>query len=771
MKLEAIWIEISVHNKSLLLGGFYRPPNATNDYWTLVEESIDKAYNTKHQNIIITGDFNQNLLSQQRTKLHNLIDSYNLHQTINDYTNYWENSKTLLDVFMVNNRNSILTSFVADPFIPNVVRYHCPIVLVLKFSKPRSNSFQRHIWQYDRGNKQLYHDLLSTTDWDSILSNNCNENIASKITSTIFDAASKSIPNKIVTIRPDDLPWFTSKIRKMQRKRKRVHKKAKRQDTPQLWEKFKKIRNKVTQAIKQAQTDYEAKIIEKINNSSLSSKNWFKLAKTITKLDKSKQSIPPLIHGTQIASTNEEKANLLNEFFIKQSNITDSDKHPPNIPRVHHNTLSNIQILPQDIIDSLSIIDPSKASGPDTLSPRLLKDAAHILSTPLSIFFNKLISCGYMPLSWKKANVCPIFKKSDPSDPGNYRPVSLLSYLGKLMERCIHKYLYNFLMTNNVITSFQSGFIKGDSTTNQLLHIYNDFCKALDEGKEVRAVFCDISKAFDRVWHKGLLYKLSSIGIDGNLLSWFRSYLTDRQQRVVINNSCSTWQSIPAGVPQGSILGPLLFLIYINDIVNDIDAKIRLFADDTSLYVIVDDNQEQTSADIINSDLQKINHWASSWLVDFNPSKTESLIISRKVNKQAHPPLFMNNTQINEVSKHKHLGVTFDNDGKWRSHIDSITAKAWQRIGILRSMKFILNRKSLECLYFTFIRPLLEYSSSVWDNCSDEYSSKVEAIQVEAARIVTGATKLCSIDKLNNELKWAKLVDRRNHQKLNKMKK
>ncbi len=176
----------------------------------------------------------------------------------------------------------------------------------------------------------------------------------------------------------------------------------------------------------------------------------------------------------------------------------------------------------------------------------------------------------------------PIFKKSDPSNPQNYRPISLLSCIGKLMERCIHKHLYNFIADNKILTSFQSGFIKGDSTVNQLVYVYNDICKALDDGKEVRAVFCDISKAFDRVWHRGLLFKLSSIGVTGCLYQWFASYLSSRKQRVVYANASSEWSYINAGVPQGSILGPLLFLIYINDIVNEINSKIRLFADDTS---------------------------------------------------------------------------------------------------------------------------------------------------------------------------------------------
>ena len=194
-------------------------------------------------------------------------------------------------------------------------------------------------------------------------------------------------------------------------------------------------------------------------------------------------------------------------------------------------TLNNLNISPQDVIDAISVMDSSKACGPDLISPRLLKEGANQLAIPLSTFYNTLLSRSLFPSAWKRANVTPIFKKGDPSEPSNYRPVSLLSCIGKVMERCIHKYLYNFLTSHNILTSKQSGFIKGDSTVNQLASLYNDICKAIDEGKEVRAVFCDISKAFDRVWHKGLLFKLRQNGISGNLIDWIHGYLSNRSQK------------------------------------------------------------------------------------------------------------------------------------------------------------------------------------------------------------------------------------------------
>jgi hypothetical protein len=244
---------------------------------------------------------------------------------------------------------------------------------------------------------------------------------------------------------------------------------------------------------------------------------------------------------------------------LKQTETDDTNsvlpQHGPSNVVIDHITTS-----PDEVYDLLKCIDTSKATGPDGISPRMLREAAPAIAEPLSNLFNLSLLNHKVPTAWKRANVVPIHKKNSRNIVDNYRPISLLSCVGKLMERIIFKHLFNHVRDNKILSEFQSGFVPGDSTVNQLVQLYHLFSEALDQKKDVRIVFCDISKAFDRVWHKGLLHKLEKIGINGDLLEWFKNYLDHRCQRVLIEGESSDWGTLKAGVPQGSVLGPLYFL-------------------------------------------------------------------------------------------------------------------------------------------------------------------------------------------------------------------
>jgi len=468
-------------------------------------------------------------------------------------------------------------------------------------------------------------------------------------------------------------------------------------------------------------------------------------------------------YNNTFLTDDKDKACAFNDFFLSHSNIDTSNAHlPPPIELIEEKMVS-VTVTEQEVYDLIKTLDTSKATGPDDISPKLLYEAGVTIVPSLTKLFNLCLGKAKFPSMWKMANVLPLYKKGDASVFSNYRPVSLLSCVSKLLERIVFKNLYNYIRDNNILTPHQSGFQQGDSTTNQLSYLYHVFCQALDSKKEVRIVFCDISKAFDRVWHEGLLHKLSNIGIGGKLLDFIRDYLSNRQQRVVIQGQSSEAGYIRAGVPQGSVLGPLLFLVYINDLANNVISNVKLFADDTSLYIEVADDPKQ-SADILNNDLTSLQNWADQWLVSFSAPKTKLMTCSFK--KTKHPDIVFNNLVLPETKTHKHLGLTLNNNLTWSDHINNILKSVSPIVDVLKKLKYSLDRESLEKIYFSFIRSKLEYGCHIWDNCSKTDAKSLETLQLNVARIVTGARKGTSHLLINNELHWPSLESRRKGSKL-----
>ena len=277
-------------------------------------------------------------------------------------------------------------------------------------------------------------------------------------------------------------------------------------------------------------------------------------------------------------------------------------------------------------------MDTSKACGHDGVGNKIIQICCEGLCDSFTSLINFSFRLGQFPFQWKLANVIPLFKKDNRHLKTNYRPVSLLPSLSKICEKIVFMQLHNFLLDIGFLYKCQSGFRPGDSTINQLIYITHQIYLAFESGEKVRVTFLDISKAFDKVWHVGLLKKLGSLGVRDPLLAWIKSYLTDRKRRVIIDGQSSEWADINAGVPQGSVLGPLLFLIYINDLAVEIVSNPFIYADDTMLFEVVSD--VHVSAVKLNEDLDRISDWSKKWLVTMNPTKCRSLVFSLNVTSQ-----------------------------------------------------------------------------------------------------------------------------------------
>ena len=315
----------------------------------------------------------------------------------------------------------------------------------------------------------------------------------------------------------------------------------------------------------------------------------------------------------------------------------------------------------------------------------MLKICGKPISEPLELIFQSCIKHGKFTNEWKMANVVPVHKKSDKQILKNYWPVSLLPICGKFLERLIYNSLFEYFIENDVISPNQSAFKPGHSCKNQLISITHEIYQSFDHGFEVRGVFLDISKAFDKVWHNGLIYKLKQNGVTGDLLDTLNNFLKERKQRVFVNGQYSTWKNFEAGVPQGSIVRPLLFLIYINDLPENLVSNPKLFAHDTSLFSVI--RNKQLSAQKLNEDSNKINHWTFQWKMSFDPDpskQTQEVIFSCKLQKSVYPPLYFNNITVAQTTIQKHLGMFLDVKLDFQEHLKNICSIVNKTIGLLR---------------------------------------------------------------------------------------
>lgn len=759
---ESIWIQIRDQTKHYLICNVYRKPNSAVEFWERLNVSIEKAFEIS-KNIILVGDINEDQLNPNNHKLKDILFLNDMSNVINTPTRVCPTSNTLLDPIAIASSIHCCNSgiFQTDKQISD----HFATYAFFRADLPQNMQYKRLVWNYKRSDFELLNHKISNTDWSFLHNGNINDSV-NQFTEKFLDLAKSCIPTYLATIRPKDKPWFNSELRRMSRKRDRQKHIALKTSKVVDWNHYRALRNRVNNMKKHAKELFFNNLEYNLNDMKYNNlRQYWKTIRLLINNKPDNSTIPSLITETNtFVFSDVDKANVLNDYFASVSSVDDSQATLPEFTLRTDQSLNEINILEQDVIDVLENLVINKAAGPDGISHKLLKETAKSISKPLTILFNKSIHSETYPSLWKKANVIPLFKKGDKSVPSNYRPVSLISCVGKVMERTVFKYIFNYLHANKLIFKNQSGFISGHSTVYQLIDIYNQMCKGFDEHKSTCLVFCDISKAFDRVWHKGLIFKLSQHGFSHSITNWISSYLSLRTQKVCVGGSFSQEKHIKAGVPQGSVLGPLLFLLYINDISDSLSSTTRLFADDSSLAVSSDNNN--IIEDTLNNDLNLLSNWAEKWLVKFNPLKTEVMYCSLSKQIRNLPTLFFQDTQLGFTDNHKHLGVTFSNDGSWHTHIANISNSASKILGSMRFLKFKLKRKTLNQMYVSYLRPILEYASIVWDNCTLWEQNKLERIQYDAARIVTGLTRSTSTDNLVKEMGWVSLSKRRLFQKL-----
>jgi len=364
----------------------------------------------------------------------------------------------------------------------------------------------------------------------------------------------------------------------------------------------------------------------------------------------------------------------------------------------------------------------------------------------------------------KIAKVIPIFKKDDPAEVKNYRPISLLPVISKILERLAYNRLYKFLIDNNLLNPNQFGFRKGYSTEYAIIQSCDTIINTLSRKEHIIGIFLDLSKAFDTIDHQILIHKLSKLGVRGIVLSWFQNYLTNRKQFVTVQSKTSSRSNMICGVPQGSILGPLLFLIYINDIINSSQLlNFILFADDTNIFY--SHKCMNTLINTLNTELSKVSLWFKCNKLSLNIDKTCFMHFTNSQSRTNHNiNLTIDNIPIIEKKSTKFLGVIIDSNLSWNDHIKKISISVSKAIGILWKLKPILTKRILLVLYNSFVLPYINYCNIVWGNCNKSKIESLFLLQKKAIRVCTHSAYLAHTDPLFKQLNTLKVHDLHTYQ-------
>ena len=463
----------------------------------------------------------------------------------------------------------------------------------------------------------------------------------------------------------------------------------------------------------------------------------------------------------QLCSNDFVIANAFNDYFINSViNLNDKDMNciiNNEEPFICSHSFDFTPVDDNFVIELISNLDESKATGADDISIRLLKEGNPSIVPWITQFINFSFSTGVYPNDWKHGKICPLFKKGDRNICTNYRPISILSAASKLIERVAHKQLYHYVVKNGLLNKTQFGFRPGHSTGAALGSMVDEWLHSIDIGRIIAALYVDLKQAFDTVDPSIMLLKLKRKGVGDLALQWFKSYLTNRTQQVAVRGTMSNKNDLSLGVPQGSILGPLLFLLYIDDMVNVIShGKVTMYADDTTLYVSgtsLNDIQFKLQEDLI-----ALKNWIQDNRLHLNVGKTKLMILGSKQRLRSlnNDTIYIeyDGNPIERCSSIKCLGVIIDENLLFHDHVDSVCKKVFAGLAVLRRIKPFIDDYTLKLLYMCIVQSQIDYCCEIWGNRLNMHTERITKLQKRAARLILNCNMYTSSKGLFLRLKW-----------------
>lgn len=662
--------------------------------------------------------------------VYNFIDTLSL-CNLNQYNNILNNFGRLLDLVLSNKNVSVKECL--DPLVPEDP-HHKALLIDIALSTTTPLPINPHtLYSYSRADYTNIKKSVREINWHDKLSSHDLNTAVDLFYSTLYSIRDKYVPTRRAG-NESYPPWFNSALVKILKEKHKYYKKFKTYSNISDELSFKTLRDRA----KKVENECYANYIRSIESAIVQNPKAFW---SYVKSKREGSSVPSSVSYAGVTSdTGPGISELFSSYFHStfiQNNISNNNPYPSDILSVCD--ISSIEVRTGEIERFLKSLDLSKSAGPDELPAVFLSNCASELTVPIAILFSRSLTEGVVPLRWKLAFISPIHKKGSKDQVGNYRPISKLCLIAKVLERIVFNQLYNRL--KSAFSPAQHGFLKGRSTVSNLV-IFNDFItEEMDSNNnQVATIYTDYSKAFDRIDHYLLLQKLHIIGVRGHLLDWFRSYLNNRKQAVVLNGFTSSWRSIPSGVPQGSLLGPLLFIIFINDIDTCfINSNYLLFADDMKIFRKVNNSLDEA---LLQDDLQRLDQYCTNNSLDLNVDKCYFIVFTRK-RKPFMCSFKIKNQSLNQVYSTKDLGVTHDSKLLFDSHIDNIVGKASRAMGfIMRVSKPFKSMKTLKILYCSYVRSHLEYASQIWNPKYETYINRLERVQKKFTRFLGFKFKL-----------------------------
>ena len=758
---ESIYIEIKLNGQDkLLCSCMYRRGESSEQNNENLLNNLNHISKLKYSHLLIMGDFNLTEIDWQNCSSINknpdninyqfaecIKDCY-LYQHINEPTRQrGSDTPSTLDLIFTNEEDMISNIKIDAPLGKSdhsVIHfdYNC----TTEKPPPQIKTI------YQKGDYNKMKSLLSHYDWEDLKQHSNDINKQWNMFKTRFlEAENDCVPKKMTYINGKlskklSTPLGQTTLHKIKQKKGiwgRIRKELADEEEKLQ---YNRLRNQVRRLTRKSK-----KLIEKdiAKNSKSNPKAFWKYSQSKIK---TRTGIPDLVaedndDDSIYTKNNQEKTDVFLRNFSSVFTIEPDGELPPFEKRIFQEELNNINITEDMVNKKLKKLKINKSPGPDKLHPRALREMSDAITKPITIIFRTSLELRELPAEWKHANVSAIYKKGNKTHPLNYRPVSLTSVICKTLESIIREHVINHMRVNKLFSNKQFGFIGGRSTTLQLIHVLDMWTEILDQGGTLDTIYCDFMKAFDKVPHRRLIHKIKNYGITGNILDWIESFLSNRTQCVVLDNEKSNIAPVTSGIPQGSVLGPILFVLYINDMPEVVDEKSEIFllADDTKIF-----RKIESEADTIQlqKDIENLVKWSEIWPLRFHPDKCVSMTVS---NKRSNPPVnryYMGSTCLQISDCEKDIGVYIDNKISFDTHINNMIFKANRVSAVVRNTFDHMNEDVFQLIFKGLIRPLLEYAAPIWSPHTVYQKELIENVQRRATKLIPGFYNLSYPERL-----------------------